>query len=144
MKELWTCPKCKRQFEKRNQVHSCNLFSLDKHFKGKEEVARSLYNELKEKIESNIGPFNVESLPCCIHFVSSSYVSSTFAAVYALKNKIRIHFALNHKLESPRNDKSSQVSNNRYMHSIDIEKHDEIDEELISWLGQAYHLKSLK
>ena len=51
MKELWTCPKCKRQFEKRNQVHSCNLYPLDKHFKGKEEIARPLYDKLREQIE---------------------------------------------------------------------------------------------
>lgn len=137
MKELWTCPKCQRQFEKRNQVHSCNLFSLDNHFKGKEKIARPLYNKLKEQIEKNIGPLKVESLPCCIHFVSTY----TFAAVYALRNKIRIHFTLNHELENLRIKKSFQMSKNKYLCSVDIEKSDEIDEEVISWLGQAYNLR---
>jgi hypothetical protein len=64
----------------------------------------------------------------------------TFAAVYALKNKIRIHFTLDYKLENPRIDKSSQMSKKRYLYSIDIEKEDEINKELISWLKQAYDL----
>ncbi|HEX9262628.1 MAG TPA: DUF5655 domain-containing protein [Candidatus Bathyarchaeia archaeon] len=136
MKELWTCPKCKRQFEKRNQVHSCNLYPLDKHFKAKEKIARPLYEKLKEQIEKKIGPLKVESLPCCIHFVSTY----TFAAVYALRNKIRIHFTLNHELENPRIKKSSQMSNTKYLYSIDIENSNEINEELISWLRQAYNL----
>jgi len=109
---------------------------LDNHFKGKEDVARPLYNKLQEKIKK-IGPLTVESLPCCIHLVGTY----TFAAVYALKDKIRIHFALDYGLESPRIDKSSQVAKNRYQYSIDVKKEGEIDAELISWLKHAYNLK---
>lgn len=137
MKKIWTCPKCKRKFEKKGQVHSCKIYPLDKHFESKEEIARSLYNTLKTSIEKNIGPFKVESLPCCIHFVSTY----TFAAIFALKDKIRIHFTLNYKLRSSRIDKFSQMSSNRYLYSIDIEKEEEIDKELISWLKQSYNLK---
>ena len=135
MKELWACPICKRQFEKRNQVHSCNLYPLDNHFKGKEEIARPLYDKLGEQIEKNIGPLKVESLPCCVHFVSTY----TFGAVYALRNKIRVTFTLNYKLVNPRIKKSSQTSNTKYLYGVDIEKSDEIDEEIISWLRQAYN-----
>ncbi len=137
MKESWTCPKCQRQFEKRNQVHSCNLYPLDMHFKGKEEVARLLYDKLREQIEKNIGPLKIESLPCCIHFVSTY----TFAAVYALRNKIRIHFTLNHKIENIRIKKFAQMSSTKYLHVIDLENLSEINEDLISWLRQSYNLR---
>ncbi len=137
MKNLWKCPKCKREFEKKNQVHSCTIYPLDKHFKGKEGIARPLYNKLKAKIKKEIGPLKVESLPCCIHFVSNY----TFAAVYALRKKIRIHFTLDHKVESSKIDKWSRASTNRYLYSIDIENEKQIDKELISWLKQAYNLK---
>ena len=92
---------------------------------------------MTEQIEKKIGPLKVESLPCCIHFVSTY----TFAAVYALRNKIRIHFTLDHELENLRIKKTSQISNTKYLYSVDIEKSDEIDEELISWLRQAYNLR---
>jgi len=135
MKELWTCPKCRRQFEKKNQVHSCNLYPLDKHFKGKERVARPLYDKLTEQIEENIGALKVESLPCCIHFLSTY----TFGAVYALRNKIRVTFTLNRKVENPRIKKFSQMSNTKYLYAVDLGSLDKIDEELISWLREAYN-----
>ncbi len=137
---MWQCPKCKREFEKKNQQHSCTVYPLNKHFKGKEEVARPLYNKLKAEIEKSIGPLKVESLPCCIHFVTTSD-AYTFAAVYALRDKIRIHFGSGQEIKSPRIDKSAKVSANKYMHSIDINSAKEIDSELLSWVKQAYNLK---
>ena len=136
MTKKWTCPKCKRVFQKKNQGHSCTVYPVEKHLKNK-DYAKKLYSELKKIIRKKIGNFKIESLPCCIHFVSSY----TFAAVYALKNKIRIHFTLDYKLDSSRIDKFNQMSAKRYLYSIDIEKEDEIDKELISWLKKAYNLK---
>jgi hypothetical protein len=135
MGSSWKCPKCGREFAKKNQVHSCTVYPLERHFKGKEEIARPLYNKLTANIVRHIGPLKVESLPCCIHLVSNH----TFAAIYALKNKIRIHFTLNCELKSYRIVKKTKMSTNRYLHSIDIEKESEIDEEIISWLKQAYN-----
>lgn len=136
MKKLWKCQKCKREFEKKGQTHSCNLYPVSEHLKGKEKIAKPLYNELKEKIRENIGPFKVESLPCCIHFVSSY----TFAAVYAMKDKIRIHFSLNKKLASSRL-RSQQFSASRYMYELSIKDKKELDAELIGWLKLAYRLR---
>lgn len=139
MEKKWKCPKCGREFAKKGQSHSCNIYPLDKHFKGKEDVARPLYNRLKSVIEKNIGPLKVESLPCCIHFVSDH----TFAGVYALRDKIRIFFTLDYRLKSSRiNKRFTQMSANRYLYTIDIGNEDEIDKELISWLKQAYGSKS--
>jgi len=138
MIKLWKCPKCGRKFEKENQMHSCTIYPVEKHFKGKEGM-KPLYNKLKEKIKKNIGSFWVESLPCCIHFVTAP--AYTFAAVYALRDRIRIHFGLDYKLDDSRIDKFSQYSTNRYMYSIDIKNEKEIDAELVSWLKQAYNLK---
>lgn len=140
MKKLWTCSQCGRKFEKKNQVHSCTKFPLDKHFKGKEEIARLLYDELTARIRQEVGLFRVDSIPCCIHLVTNF----TFAAVYALKDKIRIHLSLDYKLKNPRIDKWSQMSKNRYLYSLDIKDKKEIDRELMDWLKEAYHLRDRK
>jgi hypothetical protein len=139
MKNLWVCPKCGRQFEKRKQGHSCKVYPLEKHFAGKEEISRPLYEELKKKFEKETGPFRVESLPCCIHFVKAP--AYTFAGIFALKNRIRIHFSLNYKLENPRLGKFTQMSAHRWLYSVDIGKKEEMDKELIGWLKQAYEGK---
>jgi hypothetical protein len=134
--KLWTCPKCKRRFRKENQAHSCKHYPLDNHFKGKEKIARPLFNFLKGKVKKDIGNFKVVSLPCCIHLETSF----SFAGVYARRDRIRIFFTLDHELKSPRIDKFTRTSKNRYLYTIDIKSRDEIDKELLGWLSLAYHL----
>jgi hypothetical protein len=135
--KLWTCPRCKRQFMKENQVHSCKHYPLDDHFKGKEEIARPLFNFLQGSVTEDIGNFKVVSLPCCIHLETSF----SFVGVYALRDRIRIGFTLDHELKSPRISKFTKMSKNRYHYGIDIKNSDEIDKELLGWLSQAYHLR---
>jgi predicted nucleic-acid-binding Zn-ribbon protein len=137
MKKLWKCPKCGRRFLKKNQVHSCNLYPVKKHFEGK-DFAKTIYNHFKNQIKKHIGSFYVESLLCCIHFVTNAY---TFAAVYALKDGIKIHFTLDHKLKNKRIDRFYQMSKNRYLFNIYIESKKEINKELIGWLKESYNLK---
>ena len=105
MKKIWTCPKCGRRFRRENQIHSCTVYPVEKHFERK-DYAKTLYDALRTMINEAVGNFYVESLPCCIHFVTDAY---TFAAVYALRKKIRIHIALNKKTNSKYIDKSSQM-----------------------------------
>ncbi len=131
-KKLWTCPKCKRKFEKKGQSHSCTCYPVAKHLAGK-EIGKRLYNALTSKMKKDIGKFRVESLPCCIHFVTTY----TFAAVYALRDKIRIHFTLYRKLDSPRIGRFSQISGKRYMYSIDVKDEKEMDKELMGWLKES-------
>ena len=140
MTEVWTCPKCGRIFEKKGQAHSCRKYPLKKHFKGKEEVAKPLFNDLKAKIKKRIGPIKVISLPCCIHL----FGLFDFAAVFPLKDKIRIHFVLNRKLKSSLIHTSAKISSSRYKYSIYVGSKDEIDKELLKWLKEAYHYRDTK
>ncbi len=135
--KLWTCPKCERMFRRKNQIHSCTKYPLEKHFE-KKDLAETLYNDLSSKVENQIGSFYVESLPCCIHLVTCAY---TFAAVYALRDGIKIHFTLDYEVVNDRIDKSSQMSKHRFLHSIDVKSDKEIDKELIGWIKLAYNMK---
>ncbi len=135
-KKLWTCPKCKRKFGKGGQSHSCAFYPVSKHLAGK-EIGTKLYNALTSKIKKEVGKYRVESLPCCIHFVSTH----TFACAYVLTEKIRIHFTLARKLESARIGRFSRMSAKRYMYSIDIKDEKEMDKELMGWLKESYKAK---
>lgn len=131
---MWQCPKCKREFAKNNQQHSCAVYPLKKHFVGKEEIARPLYNDLMQKIKKNIGPVKIESLPCCIHLVSSY----SFGAVWALKDRIRIDFRLDKDLKDRRITRKIKISAHRYIFYFDIKEKKEIDEKLLGWLKKSY------
>lgn len=133
---MWQCPKCKREFQRTNQSHSCVSFPLEKHFEGK-DGAKELFEYLKSQIEKNVGRVKIESLPCCIHFVSSL----TFCACWPIKEGIRIDFQVDHPIETKREHKLNQMSKNRYLYYFDIKNESEINEELLSWIKESYYLK---
>lgn len=134
---MWKCNKCHRLFTKVNQSHSCVIFPLDEHFKNKENQ-RNLFNTYIDFVRLNVGDFKIEVVPCCIHLVSTF----TFSAVWIMKDKIKIDFMLLEKLSNKRIIKIEQPSANKYVHYLEIENENELDEELINWLKQAYFLKS--
>jgi hypothetical protein len=131
---MWQCPKCKREFQKTNQMHSCVSFPLEKHFAGKEK-AKELFDYLKEQIEKNIGSVKIESLPCCIHFVGKY----SFGACWALKSGIRIDFCLNRPIDIKREHRINQISANRYMYYFDLSDKSEIDIGLLAWINESYN-----
>lgn len=134
---MWKCEKCQRLFAKNNQSHSCKTYPFDEHFKNKESQ-RELFNTYIEYVRQNVGNFKLEAVPCCIHLVNVS----TFSAVWILKDKIRIDFMASEKLTSKRISSIEQPSANRYVHYLEIENVEDLNEELLSWLRSAYYLKS--
>jgi hypothetical protein len=136
--ELWKCPKCGRRFARMNQAHSCKIFSLEKHFEGRDK-GRYLYEKLMPFLTRNVGPFAVDSVECCIHLVANT----TFAAIKVLRGKIRIEFALSRLVKTPRLKVAEiQPSSHNYLYFADLDKVSEIDEELLGWINQAYEEKN--
>lgn len=135
---MWKCPKCGRMFQKKKQSHSCKVYPLRNHFNGKEGV-KPLYEELVTQIKKKIGPFRVDSVQCCVHFVKR-YV---FAGVFIHKDKIKLSFMSNKEIKNARIVKSLQVSKNRFAYEVVIKTKKEINIELIKWLKQAYNLSVL-
>lgn len=138
-KKLWTCPKCGRQFERQGQSHSCKPYAIEQHFEGRPDE-KKLYEQLKRAIKKHVGTFKVESLECCIHLVSTF----TFAAIKIMKGRIRVDFALSRKIKDKRIVQEVKMSANRWLYLIDINKEDEIDEELLKWIKEAHDKKSEK
>ncbi len=133
---MWTCSKCKRKFLRVKQSHSCVVFPLKNHFQGKEQVARPLFDELVKKIRKYAGPLTVDSVPCCIHLVHGQ----TFAAVWALKDKIRVDFRLDENIKDPRIFRKVKMSPNRYLYYLDIREKSRIDKKLLYWIKESYKL----
>ena len=104
MAQVWQCPKCKREFAKKNQQHSCVVYPLAKHFEIK-PFAKELFQHLKKRIIASIGPVKVDALPFCIHFVSSY----TFGGVWAMKDGIQHAFPVDHPSKSPRQFKKMRM-----------------------------------
>lgn len=136
IKKLWTCPKCGRQFERKGQTHSCRTFPLEQHFEGK-PAGKRLYEKLKEAVKKQLGNFKIESLECCIHFVSTF----TFAAVKIFNEKIQVDFSLSRIIKNSRIKQPFKMSAHRYLYYVDIEKEADIDTTLMEWIQEAQDKK---
>jgi len=133
---MWICSKCNRIFEKANQPHSCHQISLEQHFKKKKQ-AKKIFNSLANQIKNKIGDYHTISLPCCVHL----FGNYDFLAALPKKDKLEIRFSLNHVLDSPRLKQSVPVSSKFFKNCINIYNTIEINDELINWLTESYHLK---
>ena len=130
---------CGRRFSKQNQSHSCRVHPRALHFAGKEQE-KHLYQYLEHAIRNRVGSFIVESLPCCIHFVSGT----TFAAVRVFRKKIQVTFGLSRKLSSKRIDSFVHMSAHRYLYAVSLQRADEIDSKLLDWIHEAYDLHATR
>lgn len=133
---MWTCSKCNRVFEKSNQSHSCQRVTIESHFAHK-EIARALFDFLFGEIEAKIGKCKIVPLPCCIHL----YGSYDFLAVLPKKSKIEIRFALDRVIDSHRLKNCVPLSKKLIKNCVDISSKQEIDDQLVGWIGEAYFLK---
>jgi hypothetical protein len=138
---FWKCSKCKRMFDKKNQQHSCTYYPVEKHLTNK-DYAKKLYDILKRIIKNKIGKFRIESLPCCIHFVTIA-TNYTFMCVYALRDGLKMHFTLPDEVQSSRLPRLTKMSNHRYLYELNIKTKEEINSELIAWLKKGYRMKTV-
>ena len=134
---MWQCPKCKREFSKNNQSHSCVVYPIEKHFQNK-DYSKKLFKELVNQIEKNIGGVKIESLPCCIHLVSSY----TFSGVWLLKDRVRLDFRVPYNIESKRIINKEELSINRKLYYLEIVEEKDIDDELLGWIRDSYFLQN--
>ncbi|PIU63297.1 hypothetical protein COX58_00305 [archaeon CG_4_10_14_0_2_um_filter_Archaea_38_6] len=128
---MWKCPKCRREFLKTKQTHSCNVYPLENHFKNK-EYAEKIFKKLVQKIKA-FGKVKIDSVQCCIHLVDKS----TFAAVWPQKTGLKMDFRLNYDMNNPRIMKKIKMSKNAYLYYLEISTENDIDKELLKWIKES-------
>lgn len=133
---MWTCTKCGRIFERAKQPHSCRKVPLEEHFKNKTK-AKELFDYLLEKINKEIGMCKIISLPCCVHL----FGTYDFLAALPRKDGLEVRCGLDYVIKSPRNFQHVPVSATLTKNCVRVQSKEEIDDELIGWLKQSYHLK---
>jgi hypothetical protein len=136
---MWICSNCGRIFEKAKQPHSCQKIPLEQHFNNKDK-AKELFDYLVKQITEKIGKCKTISLPCCIHL----FGTYDFLAALPKKDKLEIRFSLDRIINSTRLKQSVPISLTNYKNCIDTRETREINEELIKWLDESYHLKDKK
>ena len=134
---MWTCPECKRIFQKAKQPHSCRNIPLEQHFKNKDK-AKELFDFLVSSVNSKVGAVQVISIPCCVHL----FGTYDFLAVLPRKNRMEIRFGLDRQLNNPRLKVSVPMSSKVFKNCLVISSKQEIDDEFMGWLKESYYLRS--
>jgi endogenous inhibitor of DNA gyrase (YacG/DUF329 family) len=132
---LWKCPKCGRPFANRNQSHFCARYTLRGHLAGKSLQAITLFQSFA-KLVRRCGPVLVIPEKTRIAF----QVRMSFAAVRLLQDRICGHVVLARHLENPRFTKIEHLSPRNYVHSFCFHSCEELDEEVLGWLREAYRV----
>lgn len=110
-------------------------YTIESHFIDKDPEVHRMYAVLLEKLRE-LGDVHEAPKKSSIHLDNAS----GFAGVYTRKNFIRLHFRLDYELNDSRLEKVEQLSAKRYKHTVKLETLSDIDEQLLTWLKDAYEL----
>ncbi len=110
-------------------------YSVSDHFVNKEPAVRALYNQLILILQT-FGPIEEDPKKTSIHLNRRS----ALAGVETRKNYLLLNIKSDHKIKSPRIEKAEQVSSKRFHHKVKISSPKDLDEELKTWLKEAYLL----
>lgn len=133
---MWTCPKCGREFKRRDQPHSCRLISTGSLFEKRPVVLKKLYDQVLKHVRK-LGSYREETVPPDVIFFKTN---STFLEIKVKKDHLDIGFYLE-KLEnvSPVS-KYLQTSKNRVVHLVSVDQPEDINQQLLNWIKRSYQL----
>ena len=132
---MWICPECGRKFTRNNQSHSCVEYNIGDLFFGKGENARLLCDALIGRVKE-FGEVEVHAG----RWGLTVRKFSTFLSVLIEKNHLTLVFISMEPIDEFPVYQHYQRTGNRFSNSVKIESPDEIDDQLIRWLRQAWEL----
>ncbi len=141
--EKWTCPKCSRTFGGRGRSHICKPgTTLD------ELAARSIptFRPIVDRITAHLDSLPdaddeliVDPLDKLIQYKRRS----VFAMVRPMTKWSAVSFNLPHRLVSPRLSRKVNDQRGTFHHTINVDDPDDVDEELLEWLAEAYEVNGV-
>ena len=112
-------------------------FSINDHFANKDPRVRALYDQLVSLLRT-FGPVEEDPKKTSIHLNRKS----ALAGVETRKDYLLLNIKADHPIQNPRVVKAEQVSAKRFHHKIRISSPNDLDEELKTWLKEAYILSA--
>ena len=135
---MWTCPKCKRIFKRKDQQHSCKLISKESFFEKRPIRLKILFDKIVKEVKKS-GNYREETVMQNVIFFKTK---STFLGIKVMKDYLIVEFFLE-KLEnvSPVS-KYLQTSKHRVAHVVPVDQLEDINSQLINWMKRSYDLVS--
>lgn len=107
-----------------------------------------VYELLKEKLETKYTDMSIKVTKTQISF-RNRYIFAIASLPYRKikgwpKEYLLISFGLSHCEESPRIAQSAEAYPNRWTHHVVVERPEDIDDELMGWIDEAYQFCLVK
>jgi len=103
-------------------------------FDGKSQAARDLYDLLVDEL-NKLGPVQEVKKAMSISLENRR----PFASVLIRNRSLKLVLRTQHRISNPRILSVDRVAYKSYDHTIVLDSKNDIDDELIKWLGEAYH-----
>jgi hypothetical protein len=107
------------------------------YFDNKNPIVRELYDSLVKTLQKEIKDYQIENKKTSVHMVAKS----AFLGIHFMKSALVTNIVLNHPLDTKRLHKVEQISKSRFHNEIKLTSLDDINDELIQWIKEAYLLK---
>ena len=134
--DRWTCPDCRREFGRRGQSHMCSPgLGVDEYFASAQPWERPVFDVVAAHLES-LGDVIIDPIAMGILFKNGP----TFCHLRAMKRWTALGFRLDRKLVSNRLSRKVAEYGTTFFHVINVDSADEIDDEVLGWLTEAYHV----
>lgn len=133
----WTCPTCGRDFARNKQWHSCEKHDLNAIFSDKPQKIIELYKHLISALEP-LGPMEIHASKWNI----TLRAKSTFMSIFPEKKDLALTFVRDEPLDDFPVYQTYQHTKNKWSNHVKIENIEEIDNQLLTWIKDAYILCS--
>ena len=102
-------------------------------FDGKSQAVHELYDLLVDEL-NKLGPVQEIKKAISISFENCRPFASVIIRNRSIKLVIRTH----HRIENHRMLSTDRITDNCFDHTVLLDSKEDIDNELLSWLGEAY------
>jgi hypothetical protein len=132
---MWTCLSCQREFKITHQQHTCKEYSLDLHFGKRNPEVRASFEALMHALPK-IGKSVLHSSKTTLSLRNKA----TFVTLCPEKKQLKLVFALARVADEFPVVRTREFSKNKIAHVIYLDGADQVDEQLIRLLKEAYGL----
>lgn len=132
----WVCPRCGRQFGRAKQSHECApAMTLEEYFSTGPERERPIFDAVIRHLAS-VGPVHVEPVSVGIFLKRAR----SFSELRPKRDWVAISFSLARPVTHPRIVRKVVLYGSSYFHVANIRDVDDLDDEILGWLTEAYLL----
>ena len=130
----WTCPVCARRFARAGQSHECApAMSIEEYFSTGPTHERPIYEAVIASL-SAVGPVHVEPVSVGIFLKRAR----SFAQLRPMERWVAMSFSLRRRVHHPLITRKVIPYHGRFHHVANVRSADQLDDELLGWLAEAY------